>query len=168
MRSTMAPRCSSVIVPPSTRSKPASFAKRRPASSTRSTLPSLSKETMRAPTSMAVMSTTSPPSHTAIFEVPPPMSMFMTRLRSRMERADAPEPKAASVVSRPSPAETETNLPACAANSSPIARALARRTATPVRIRAPVSMVEGSMPAASYWRSMNAPSFWASIIISSV
>ena len=34
---------------------------------------------MRAPTSMAVMSTTAPPSQTAIFEVPPPISTFMTR-----------------------------------------------------------------------------------------
>ena len=69
---------------------------------------------MRAPTSMAVMSTTSPPSHTAIFEVPPPISTFITRALSRIERAAAPEPKAASVASSASPALTATNLPACA------------------------------------------------------
>jgi len=57
-----------------------------------------------------------------------------------MERAQAPEPKAARVASSASPALTETNLPAWEANSSPIARALLRRTATPVRIRAPVSV----------------------------
>ena len=43
---------------------------------------------------------------------------------SRIERATAPEPYAAITVSRLSPAETATSLPACAANSSPMARAL--------------------------------------------
>jgi hypothetical protein len=42
------------------------------------------------------------------------------------------------------PAETATILPAWRANSSPIARALRRRTATPVRISAPVSISSGS------------------------
>ena len=54
--------------------------------------PASSKHTMRAPMSMAVSSTTSPASHTAIFEVPPPMSTFITRADSRIERAAAPEP----------------------------------------------------------------------------
>ena len=43
------------------------------------------------------------------------------------------------VASRPSPALTATNLPASCANRSAMARALRRRTATPVRINAPVS-----------------------------
>ena len=113
--------------------------------------------------SMAVWSTTMPPSQTAIFEVPPPMSMFITRAVSRIERAAAPEPKAASVASSASPALTATNLPACAANSSPIARALRRRTATPVRISAPLSICSGVTPASTYCRSTNARSATASI-----
>src|SRR6266581_913652 len=65
-----------------------------------------------------------------------------------------------------SPALTETNLPAWEANSSPIARALLRRTATPVRIRAPVSIVSGSTPASSYCLSMKRPSACASMVAS--
>ena len=78
------------------------------------------------------------------------MSTFMTRAPSRTERAALPEPKAASVVSSASPALTATNLPACAANSSPMARALLRRTATPVRISAPLSILSGVTPASAY------------------
>lgn len=97
------------------------------------------------------------------------MSMFITRALSRIERATAPEPNAASVVSSASPALTETNLPACPANRSPIARALLRRTATPVRVRvrAPVSIASGVRPASAYWRSMNAPRAVASMLASS-
>ncbi len=148
---------------PMSSASPTSAANRRPASSMRITRPSASNATMRAPTSIAVMSTTSPASHTAIFDVPPPMSRFMTRQRSRMERAAAPEPNAASVVSSASPALTDTNLPAWSAKRSAIARALRRRTATPVRMRAPVSMVAGTIPAASYCAVMKAPSAAASI-----
>ncbi len=121
---------------------------------------------MRAPTSSAVSSAISPASHTAIFEVPPPMSTFITRADSRIERAAAPEPWAASVASSASPALSDTNLPACAANSSPIGRAFARRTATPVRINAPVSMASETRPARRYCSSMNAPSATASMVAS--
>ena len=117
--------------------------------------------------SSAVCSTTAPASQTAILVVPPPTSMFITRAPSRIERAAAPEPKAASVVSSASPALTATNLPAWAANNSPIARALRRRTATPVRIRAPLSICSGERPASAYWRSMNTRSASASIVWSS-
>ena len=48
------------------------------------------------------------------------------------------------VVSSPSPAVTETNRPASSANRSAMARELRRRTATPVRISAPVSNVPPS------------------------
>ena len=37
-------------------------------------------------------STTLPSAHTAIFEVPPPTSTFITTQPSRIERAAAPEP----------------------------------------------------------------------------
>jgi hypothetical protein len=65
-----------------------------------------------------------------------------------------------------SPAETATILPACAANSSPILRALRRRTATPVRIKAPVSICSGSILASVYWRAMKAPSLSESMVSS--
>src|SRR5258706_15098676 len=63
--------------------------------------------------SAAVTSRPSPASHRAILEVPPPISTFMTRADSRIERAQAPDPKAARVASSASPALTETNFPAC-------------------------------------------------------
>jgi len=122
---------------------------------------------MRAPMSAAVISRTSPASHRAILEVPPPISTFMTRADSRIERAQAPDPKAARVASSASPALTETNFPACEANNSPMARALPRRTATPVRIKAPVSIAPGSTPASSYCLSMKRPSAAASIVVPS-
>ena len=53
------------------------------------------RQTSRAPTSSAVSSTTSPSTQTAIFEVPPPTSTFITVASSRIERAAAPEPCAA-------------------------------------------------------------------------
>ena len=166
MRSTIVFKRFASGFPPISRRSPTSAAKRRPASSMRVTRPSASKETMRAPTSTAVRSAISPASHTAILEVPPPISMFMTRADSRIERAQAPEPNAARVASSASPALTETNFPACEANSSPIARALLRRTATPVRMRAPVSIASGSTPASSYCRSMKRPSARASMVAS--
>jgi hypothetical protein len=67
-------------------------------------------------------------------------------------------------VSRLSPAETATSLPASRANSSPIARAFVRRTATPVRISAPVSISSGSTFASAYSFLMKAPSASASIV----
>ena len=95
------------------------------------------------------------------------MSMFITRQPSRMLRAAAPEPIAARVVSSASPALTATNLPAWAANRSPIARALLRRTATPVRINAPLSICSGRTPASAYWRSTKRRSATASMLESS-
>ena len=119
---------------------------------------------MRAPMSTAVKSTSSPFWQTAILVVPPPMSMFMTRAVSRTDRAAAPEPNAAKVVSSASPALTDTNLPACSANKSAMARELLRLTATPVKIKAPVSILSGSMPACAYCVSMKAPSAAASML----
>jgi hypothetical protein len=58
----------------------------------RTILPASSTQTSRAPTSTAVRSTTLPSAQTAIFEVPPPMSTFITVTLSRIERAAAPEP----------------------------------------------------------------------------
>ena len=74
------------------RSMPSSAAKRRPASSMRTMRPAGSRQTSRAPTSSAVRSVTLPSAQTAIFEVPPPTSTFMTVALSRIERATAPEP----------------------------------------------------------------------------
>jgi len=74
----------------------------------------------------------------------------MTVSDSRMERATAPEPKAAIFASSASPALTATILPACRAKSSPMRRALTRWTATPVRISAPVSISFGSTCASRY------------------
>ena len=93
--------------------------------------------------------------------------MFITRAGERIDRATAPDPKAANVASSPSPALTATNLPAWSAKSSPIARALLRRTATPVRISAPVSMSSTPTPASAYWRAMKRPSARVSIVVSS-
>ena len=166
MRSTIVLKRFASGFPPISRGSPTSAANRRPASSMRATRPSASKETMRAPTSTAVSSATSPASHTAIFVVPPPRSTFITRADSRTERAQAPEPKAARVASSASPALTETNFPTWEANSSPIARALLRRTATPVRIRAPVSIALGSTAASWYCLSMKRPSSAASMVAS--
>ena len=73
-------------------SMPSSAAKRRPASSMRTMRPSASRQTSRAPTSSAVRSTTWPSAQTAIFDVPPPTSTFITVALSRIERATAPEP----------------------------------------------------------------------------
>ena len=146
--------------------RPTSSANRRAAGSIRVTRPHSSNARMRAPMSSAVTSTSCPRSQTASFEVPPPTSRFITRAPSRIERATAPEPCAASVASSASPALTATNLPACAANSSPIARAFARRTATPVRISAPVSMCSGTRPASAYCLAMNAASAAPSIVAS--
>ena len=100
MCSTMRASASGRGLTPTSSAMPASCAKRRPASSTRATWPRASNETIRAPMSIAVISNTSPASHTAIFEVPPPMSTFMTRASSRIDRATAPEPNAARVVAR--------------------------------------------------------------------
>ena len=150
MRATMRSKSAGATASPNCKCRPTSCANLRPASSKRTTAPLASNATMRAPMSTAVRSTNSPFSHTAILVVPPPMSMFMTRAVSRTERAAAPEPNAASVVSKASPALTDTNLPACAANKSAMARELLLRTATPVRIKAPVSILSGAMPACSY------------------
>ena len=101
--------------------------------------------------------------HTAIFAVPPPTSTFITVASSRIERATAPEPYAASTVSRLSPALTATNLPACAAKSSPIARALLRRDRDAGEDqRAGVDLL-GIDLAPSYCLAMKAPSASASM-----
>ena len=142
---------------------PSSAAKRRAASSMRTTRPPESRQMSRAPTSSAVRSLTRPSAQIAIFDVPPPMSTFITVAPSRIERAAAPEPWAAITASRLSPAETATILPAWRANSSPMLRALRRPTATPVKISAPVSISSGSTLASRYWRSMKVPSAAASI-----
>ena len=54
--------------------------------------PLSSTHTSRAPISAAVIAMTSPLAQTAIFEVPPPTSTFITTASSRIERATAPEP----------------------------------------------------------------------------
>ncbi len=110
MRSAILRASGSDSAAPVSSATPTSAAKRRPASSMRTTRRSASSAITRAPTSMAVISGTSPFSHTAIFEVPPPMSMFITRALSRIERDAAPEPKAASVVSSPSPGRNRHEL----------------------------------------------------------
>ncbi len=118
----------------------------------------------RAPTSTAVTSITLPSAQIAILEVPPPTSTFITVHSSRIESATAPDPYAAITVSRLSPADTATSLPASRANSSPMARALLRRTATPVRMSAPVSISSGSTLASAYSLRMKAPSASASMV----
>ena len=136
---------------------------RRAAVSTRSIRPKASSEMRRAPISTAVCAITFPSAQTAIFDVPPPISIFMTVARSRRDRATAPDPCAAMIVSRLSPALTATIRPASRANRSPIARALLRLAATPVRIRAPASIISGLRPAAWYCCAINSPSATASI-----
>ena len=164
----MACKVSSVMSWPSSNSTPTLPPWRRPASSTRTTALPPSMARSRAPTSMAVTSRTLPPAHTAILLVPPPTSMFSTTASSRPERATAPEPWAAMVVSSPSPAVTDTNRPASSANSSAMARELRRRTATPVRISAPVSTSSRLSCACSYCWLMNRPRRSVSMVRSSV
>ena len=120
--------------------------------------------TRRAPTSSAVTSTTLPSRHTAIFAVPPPTSTFMTVASSRIETRDR-----AGAVGREhrfqAVAGAHRHQLAGLARRTVrrSARALRRRTATPVRISAPVSISSGSTLASAYGRSMNAPSAAASI-----
>ena len=85
------------------------------------------------------------------------MSTFITPLRD-LDSSTAPEPCAAMLASRLSPALTATKRPASSANNSAMARALSRSSATPVRISAPVSTCSRESPAAGYWRSTNSPS----------
>ena len=130
----------------------------------RVTTPAPSKASSRAPTSIEVTSRTEPARQMATLVVPPPTSMFITTPPLRPDSATAPEPCAAMVASMPSPALTATNLPASAANSPPIARALLRSTATPVRMSAPVSISSRVSPASRYWRAMKVPSAPASMV----
>src|SRR6202047_292001 len=89
---------------PTSRSSPSSVPTRRPASSSRTTCPCPSTQTRRAPPSTAVRSLTRPSQQIAIFEVPPPTSIFITVALSRIERATAPDPCAAITVSGLEPA----------------------------------------------------------------
>ena len=144
--------------------KPISSACILPVGSIRTIAPSSSSTSNLAPASTAVTCSTFPWKQWAIFVVPPPISMLMTRPFLSADRITAPDPWAAIVASRPSPALTATNFPASAENKSPMARALARRTATPVNIRAPVSISDRWRPALRYESSINSPSISASIV----
>ena len=167
MPATILRKFSCVSFCPSSTEKPAQPACLRPASSMRTTPPSLSKASRRAPMSIAETSWTLPALHKANLLVPPPISTFSTTPPIFAECATAPEPCAAMVASRPSPALTATNLPASWAKSSPMARALRRRTATPVRISAPVSTSSRRILAFLYCWLMNAPNASTSIRVSS-
>jgi hypothetical protein len=80
---------------PSINVTPACFAKYLPASSNRITGRSVSNATTRAPMSMALIWRMAAFSHSASFEVPPPICTVSTRWRVRPERATAPDPNAA-------------------------------------------------------------------------
>ena len=164
----MAAKAPSGGASPSSSTTPAASAKLCPVDSMRDTRPLSSRQISRAPTSSAVRSSILPSMQTAILLVPPPMSMFITRASGSSEAATAPEPWAASVVSSPSPAATATKRPAWAANNAPTAAALRRPAATPVRIRAPVSIMSGVMPAAVYCALMKRPKAAASMLRSSL
>ncbi len=167
MHSLMARLSASFSGTPMRNSMPSSSAKVLPAFSIRVTDPSASKQIRRAPTSIAVRATISPSTHSAILEVPPPTSTFITGTAALFDKATAPEPCATSAVSRLSPALTATNFPAWSANRSAIARALRRRTATPVSIRAPASTSSKCIPAFLYCASRNGCKLSASIVSSS-
>jgi hypothetical protein len=92
MRAASRRAASGASVTPISSSSPRSAPNLRPASSSRVILPAASVQTRRAPTSTAVIAITWPSLHTAILEVPPPTSTFITAARSRIERATAPEP----------------------------------------------------------------------------
>ena len=100
--------CSAVIaraarfaVSPTAMRAPAHLSTRSPAGVTARTLPSVSHDTTRAPTSRAAVSITLPLRHTASFVVPPPMSTFNTSgVSFKRDRATAPEPCAARSASR--------------------------------------------------------------------
>src|SRR6266568_341405 len=86
MRAAKARASSGFSVAPISSFSPSSAANWRPASSIRVIRPWASVTTRRAPTSTAVRSMTLPPAQTAIFEVPPPMSTFITMALSRADR----------------------------------------------------------------------------------
>ena len=122
-------------------------------------VPDPSQANRRAPMSSAAVSTTRPSRHTASFVVPPPMSMFSTSAEDASREArTAPDPCAASRLSRWWPAVAHTNLPASPLNSATMALAFCCRAASPVVMTAPVSTSAGVHPAWAYARSMNAPS----------
>ena len=163
MRSAISSRSSALGWEPISNVTPTSSACALPVGSSRVTLPSSSRTIRRAPQSTAVTRSTLPPRQCAILVVPPPISTLSVSPSLLEDRMTAPEPWAAMVASSPSPALTATNFPASAENRSPIARALRRRTATPVRIRAPVSTSERAMPALLKLFSINSPRASASI-----
>ena len=103
-------------------------------------------------------------------EVPPPISIFITATPSRMELVDrTPNHRPPSRSSRLSSALTATSLPVSLEQFANRASAFFRRTATPVRIRAPVLISSRrDLSAYSYCLRMKAPNASASIVSSSV
>ena len=144
---------------PTRRSTPASSANRRAASSMRITRPRASNATMRAPMSIAVSLDDAGRARTPRASMSRRRCRGSTRVTIRGSSARLRPSRALRALPRARHRRsTATKRPACAAKSSPIARAFARRTATPVRISAPVSIASGSTPASAYCRAMNAPS----------
>ena len=162
----MSLRVSADRMSPTPRLTPISERYCAPNGSSRVILSSAPVTISRAPASSAVRATISPSRQNAIFVVPPPTSILST-VPNCSDKATAPDPWAAISVSSASPALTATNLPACAAKISPIARALERRAATPVRINAPVSISSGVRPEATYCASMKRAKASASIVLPS-
>ena len=138
---------------------PASPATRSPARVAVVMVPAASHANSRAPMSSAAVSSTRPSRQTASFVVPPPMSMLSTSgVAGSRDLRTAPDPCAASRLSRWCPAVAHTNLPAWPLNSATMAPAFSWRAASPVVITAPVSTSSGAQPASRYERSMKAPS----------
>ena len=97
--------------------------------------------------------------------VPPPTSTFMQATpSSRVDTSTAPEPKAARIASRLWPAVAHTNFPASSANNAAIASAFSFLAASPVTIRAPVSMSPRVRPARAYASWMKSLSFSVSMV----
>ena len=89
--------------------------------------------------SIAISSAVRPSRQMTTLVVPPPMSTFITAPRDSSTAPTAPEPCAAIVASRLSPALTATKRPPRRRTARRSTRALSRSSATPVRISAPVS-----------------------------
>ena len=136
-------------------STPADWASRRPASSNRTTLASLSQASSLAPRCTAAVSRTSPRWQTANFVVPPPISTLRMGASVAWESSTAPDPCAARRLSRFGPAVAQTNFPPSWLNNSATARAFSRSAASPVVITAPPSTSSGANPAAPYASAIN-------------
>jgi hypothetical protein len=134
----------------------------------------------RPPTDMQLVESVRPFLIMAMFDVPPPISQDKMVLWRFLERAAAPEPIAAIMLSKLGPAVAATNFPASlgpavAATNFPaslesalaICLAFFLRADSPVTITAPVWISVGSIPARLYSDLRKSVNLLISIVLSS-